>query len=522
MQRLDVAILGGGMAGGLLARQLRRSVPGLRVALFERSTERGYRVGESTVELGSNYLIRRVGLSRYLYEHHLPKNGLRYFFDDEARSLPLEAMSEIGSWSLPFHPAFQVDRARFDADLLAMNAEDGVDVRVGARVRALELGEAGAPHRFEVEEGGRAQRVEAKWLLDASGRASLVARARGLRVREDDHRIGSVWGRFEGVADVDALGDDAFRARVRHTSRGLSTLHFCYPGYWVWFIPLRDGVTSVGVVGEPPCRDPGLRSEPGFRAFLDGHAAIRDLLADARAIDTMSYGQLAFGTSRYLSAADRFGLSGEAAAFADPLYSPGADFIALENDFLCDLVARDLGGEPGAELAPRGELYDAFLRFRFEAAMLLYRGQYGLLGSAELMRLKWDFDLALYYNLWVASYMQDQHLDERWLRRELRQQRFVLQAMRNFAELFRRAERQLREDGTYFRGNRGRFSFGLEHIDFVEEVGLPRTRRQVLERTGEIFNAVHARTADLLGKRDPAPPREPLPLTSFMVDRPLP
>jgi flavin-dependent dehydrogenase len=519
-ERLDVAILGGGMAGALLARQLLRALPGVRLALFERSGEPDYRVGESTVELASNYLIRRLGLSRYMYEHQLPKNGLRYFFDDERRSLPLDEMSEIGSVNLPFHPAFQLDRARFDADLRRMVAEAGGDVRVGAKVSRLELGEAGAPHRFEARDGGAARSVECRWLLDASGRAGLVAKTKGLRVKETVHHLSSVWGRFEGIADIDDLGPEPFRARVRHTSRGLSTVHFCYPGYWIWFIPLRNGVTSVGVVGDPPRDDPGMRTAAGFRAFLDSHAAARELLAPARTIDTQSYGQLAYGTTRFFHA-DRWGMTGEAAAFADPLYSPGADFIALENDFLTDLVVRDLGGEPAASLARRTELYDRFMRFRFEAAMLLYRGQYALLGSAELMRLKWDFDLALYYNLWVSAYMQDQHLDAGWLRRELRQERFVLQAMRNFADLFEKARLHLLAEGAYYRANRGRFSFGLEFIDFVEEVGQARTRRQVLEKTGEVFNSVYLRARELMGKPEHAPPAEPMPLTAFMVDRPL-
>jgi flavin-dependent dehydrogenase len=520
VDRLDVAILGGGMAGGLLARQLLRAVPGIKLALFEKSGERDWRVGESTVELASNYLVRRLALSRYLYEEQLPKNGLRYFFDDESKSTPIHEMSEIGSKNLPFHPAFQIDRARLDADLRTMNAAAGADLRVGAKVSDLQLGEGGAPHRFVSREEGGAREVECRWLLDASGRAGLVAKLKGLRVKEPRHKISAVWGRFEGVADIDDVGPESFRARIRHTSRGLSTVHFCYPGYWIWFIPIKNGVISVGVVGDPPREEPAIRTPAGFRAFLDRHGAARELLRGARHLDTQSYAQLAYGTTRYFHA-DRWGMTGEAAAFADPLYSPGADFIALENDFITDLVVRDLGGESAADVAKRVDLYDRFMRFRYEAAMLLYIDQYSMLGSQELMRLKWDFDLALYYNLWVSAYMQDQHLDVSWLRRELRQERFVLQAMRNFASLFEKARLHLLAEGQYYRKNRGDFSFGLEFIDFVEEVGLPRSRRQVLEKTGEIFNSVYLRTRELLGKPEHAPPAEAMPLSAFMVDQPL-
>lgn len=509
------------MAGGMLARQLLRRLPGIRLAVFEKSGEPDWRVGESTVELASQYMIRRLGLSRYLYEEQLPKNGLRYFFDDATKSTPLVEMSEIGSQSLPFHPSFQIDRARFDADLRRMNREAGADVRVGATVRGLELGEGGAPHRFEVREGGASRSVECRWLLDASGRTSLLARAKGLRVKEPSHRISAVWGRFENVTDLDDYGPESFRARIRHTTRALSTVHLCYAGYWIWFIPIKNGVVSVGVVGDPPRDEPEIRTPDGFRAFLDRHRAARELLADAKQLDTQSYAQLAYGTKRYFHGGERWGTTGEAAVFADPLYSPGADFIALENDFLTDLVARDLGGEPAEAVAERGELYDRFMRFRFETAMLLYRGQYALLGSQELMRIKWDFDIALYYNLWLSAFMQDQHLDARWLRRELRQERFVLQAMRNFAALFEKARRHLVATGAYHRANTGQFSYGLEFIDFVQEIGGPRSRRDVLEKTAEVFNSVYLRTRALLG--EPAAERQPaaMPLTSFMVDRPL-
>ena len=45
--KLGVAILGGGMAGGLLARQLSRALPDLTIGLFERSEEAPYKLGES-------------------------------------------------------------------------------------------------------------------------------------------------------------------------------------------------------------------------------------------------------------------------------------------------------------------------------------------------------------------------------------------------------------------------------------------------------------------------------------------
>ena len=167
--RLDVAILGGGMAGHLLARQLRRTLPELSVGLFDKSTENPHKVGESMVAIATSYFVRRLGLSSYLYDRHYPKNGLRFFFDTPDRDAAIHEMSEIGSESLPFHPAFQIDRARLDADLARMNADDGVEVHRGATIRDIQLGQDGEPHRFVAVESGQENPREARWLVDASG-----------------------------------------------------------------------------------------------------------------------------------------------------------------------------------------------------------------------------------------------------------------------------------------------------------------------------------------------------------------
>ena len=519
MRELDVAIVGGGLAGNLLARQLRRACPELRVGLFEQSTATSYKVGEATVEVAANYLTRKHGLTNYLYEHHLPKNGLRYFFDSPDRASPLERMSELGTVSLPFHPAFQLDRARLEADLLEMNRREGVHVRTGTRVTDIALGSNGEAHRLHVEDASGSSAVAARWLVDAAGRAALLARQRGLRTEQKDHQIGSVWGRFEGVTDIDTLGSEAFRARIRHTSRRLSTIHFWYRGYWVWFIPLRGGLTSVGVTGRNVSERAELRTPEGFRAFLEEHAAIASLLSGAKLVDLGSFARIAYGTRRFFHP-DRWGLTGESATAADPLYSPGSDFIALENDYLTDLISRDAAGESGETLGERFELYDQFMQFRHEAAMLLYAGLYHTLGSYELSCMKWDFDIGCYYNLWVTSYMTDRHLDADHLRSQLRLRPYILQALRNFSDLFRRVADELDANDGYYRENLGRFYHGLTHVDFAEDVGTERSEQDVMETTARIFNLVREQSAGLLGLPD-ARTGEPLPLSAFLGKRPL-
>ncbi|HEB52219.1 MAG TPA: NAD(P)/FAD-dependent oxidoreductase, partial [bacterium] len=245
----DLVILGCGLAGGLLARQLRLQRPDLRVACLERATSTSYKVGEATVELFSNYLVRKLGLTSYLYEHHLPKNGLRFFFDTAGLDAPIERMSEIGSLGLPFHPSFQLDRSTFERELRTGGARLGADVIEGARVTAVELGEPS--HTVHFEEGGRRRTVKATWVVDATGRTSLLAKQLDLRVPQRQHKCLAAWARLGAVADLDGPAiDQAWRDRVHNTSRRLSTVHFMHRGAWVWMIPLKGSITSVGVVGD--------------------------------------------------------------------------------------------------------------------------------------------------------------------------------------------------------------------------------------------------------------------------------
>ena len=514
--KVDVAILGGGLSGNLLARQLRRALPDATLCIVEKATETSYKVGESTVEIASDYLIRRLGLSSYLYDQHLPKNGLRYFTDGAERDLKLTELSEIGSVALPYHPSFQIDRKRFEADLLEMNRADGVDVRVGVEVESVSLDAGG--HRVQLKGPAGATQLEARWVVDAMGRRSMLATQLDLRVPEVDHKVAAAWGRFRGVKDIDSLGDAAWRGRVRETSRMLSTNHFCYRGYWIWFIPLGRGITSVGVVCTNEHWKPALASEEGFESFLREHGAVAELLEGAELIDVAGYRQLAYATKQFFSA-DRWGLVGDSVAFADPFYSPGSDFIAIENDLLTDLIERDLGGESEKALRRRCGRYDAWMQFRWEAAMALYRDLYRLLGSQELLAIRWDLDFCCYYNIWYDMYARDGHLDLDEIADQLDSAEGTLTALRNFAELFRETEEELTRRGHYHRSNRGEFIRGDRYLDFAEEVGTKRRMRDVHRKTSEIFNRTRRMLLELVEEPGcDSAPIEPLPFYRYLEE----
>ncbi|MDH5585844.1 MAG: tryptophan 7-halogenase [Nitrospirota bacterium] len=507
---LDIAILGAGLAGNLLARQLRQTLPHLKVGLFEKSDTTSFKVGESTVEVTGNYLIRRLGLGNYLREHHILKNGLRFFFDQEDRQASLIDMSEIGGIATPIHPSYQLDRSRLETDLQRMNQEDGVELHVGSRVCDIQLSADSTPHQFSVETASKKWNAQCRWLIDASGRSSLLAKQENLRIPEPRHTVAAVWGRFKNVANLDTFGPETFRQRVNGTSRRESTTHFCYPGYWIWFIPISQDIVSVGIVME---RTAGwqevFRKAEGFLDFLKRHHAAWSLLREAELLDLGSFQHLPYGTRQYFSH-NRWGLTGESAVFTDPFYSPGSDFIALENDFLTNFIRHEEEGASTQHLHHLVNLSNAYMQFRYEASMHLYHNLYSLFGSYELLKLKFQLDLPLYYHLWLSEFMQDLHLNEEFLANQVQEQQQVLYSLSTFSQLFQKVERHLQKTKAVYRGNLGNFTDALEGIGWVREIGQPLDSEQSLTRLRGIFHRGYEQANDLLGIRAAEPMRQTL------------
>ena len=88
-------IIGGALSGAATATLLLRQNPGIRVLIVEKSAKLSRRVGEATVEVSAYFMGRILGLTQYLNEHHLVKQGLRFWFaSDKVKNL--EEASELG------------------------------------------------------------------------------------------------------------------------------------------------------------------------------------------------------------------------------------------------------------------------------------------------------------------------------------------------------------------------------------------------------------------------------------------
>jgi flavin-dependent dehydrogenase len=497
----DVVVIGSGIAGGFLSRQLKLCRPDLSILVLEAAeTIEDYKVGESTVEVSSSYMIRRLRLSTYLYQHQLPKNGLRFFFDSPEKDLPLPEMSEIGTDGLPYHPSFQLDRAALERDLVPLNRALGVEVELGAKVVDLTIDPAG-PHSVAWERGGQRHEVQTRWLCDASGRRHVLQRKLGHKVTKEGRlNTGAAWGRYRNIAGLDAVDDPAWKARVRYTSRHLSTNHFMYDGYWIWFIPLAQDVMSVGVVYDKDRCPDGPRRRDEMEAFLDRHRAPRDLMKGAVFEDFRSYVHLPFHSDTYFST-DRWALTGEAGAFTDPFYSPGSDFIAVANDMITAIITADHedhrkpGDAPSSKLVELVDLANEFYRLKYETQLAVYTNQYPIFGSYELMRLKFLLDFHTYYNLVYWPFIAGKHTDPEWMKEHNAFGELAVQSVKAFGDHFARLADELRARGEYHARNRGAYvdqRRTVRHLDSRIGPTLDRefTDAQNHRAFGEVFAAV--------------------------------
>src|SRR5262245_64447432 len=113
----DVVIVGGALSGAASAVRLLNAKPDLKVLIVEKSTVFNRRVGEATVEISGYFLGHVLGLTQHLNESHLVKQGMRFWFFN-GRTQCLADCSEVGNRYLARVPAYQLDRAVLDDEVL--------------------------------------------------------------------------------------------------------------------------------------------------------------------------------------------------------------------------------------------------------------------------------------------------------------------------------------------------------------------------------------------------------------------
>lgn len=304
----DVLIIGGGPAGSTAAILLAQR--GYDVVLLEKAHHPRFHIGESL--LPSNLpLLERLGVAAQIRGIGMEKWGAEFTSPWDGRHRIYEFAD---AWDKSLALAYQVRRSEFDEILIRRAAQVGACVIEGCRARAIAFtkdGGAGRSARVEASHGtGRTETFTARYLIDASGRDTLLGQMLGAKRRNKKHNSAAMYAHFTG-------------ARREPGRRAGNIGIYWFDHGWFWFIPLADGNTSVGAVVWPSY----MRTRKGsVREFFLSTLALcpplserlreAELSTDVEATGNYSYGCDHTHGANYL-------LVGDAYAFVDPVFSSG-------------------------------------------------------------------------------------------------------------------------------------------------------------------------------------------------------
>ncbi|MGW0039542.1 tryptophan 7-halogenase [Gordonia sp. NPDC003376] len=315
VEEVDVVVVGGGPGGSTTATLLAKS--GRRVIQLEKESFPRYQIGESLLPstihgvcklLGCHEKVRDAGFM------HKRGGSFRWGTNPVPWNFLFAISPEFageGSY------AYQVERMKFDKILLDNAAENGVDVRQECRVNGVETDDSGRVVGVRYVDADRTEhRIRASYVVDASGNSTRLTRHAGAeRVYSDFFQNVAVFGYFEGGKRFPAPDSG-------------NILCAAFDEGWIWYIPLSDTLTSVGVViAKDKAKDVINAQEETLLQYIDRCAIVRDMLTDATRVTEGTYGEIRLRKD-YSYANTRFWgngmvLVGDAACFIDPVFSTG-------------------------------------------------------------------------------------------------------------------------------------------------------------------------------------------------------
>jgi flavin-dependent dehydrogenase len=314
----DVVIVGGGPAGSTVGTLLRKYNPNLSVLILEKEHFPRPHIGESQLPAIS-FVLDEMGVWDKVEAAGFPiKLGASFTWgkDDE-------------SWDLDFYPAehfkheprpakyqgqrqytaFQVDRPRYD-EILLRNAESmGVSVREGTLVREV-LREGDRITGLRLDDGDV---VTGRHYVDATGAVGLIRRAMGVESdAPKELRNIAIWDYWENAEWAIEIGVGGTRIQVRSLPYG-----------WIWFIPIGETRTSIGLVCPSEYyKQSGLTPAELYDKAVRTHPQLTELLAKATPSGNVETTKDWSHLAQRLVGENWF-LVGEAAGFADPILSAG-------------------------------------------------------------------------------------------------------------------------------------------------------------------------------------------------------
>ena len=340
--RCDVAIVGSGFAGSLMARLL--AVLGYEVVLLERGTHPRFAIGESSTPLANlslERLGRRYGLADCYrlaahgrWREHFPelrcglKRGFTFY-----RHHPFEALANRGLDSERLLVAASPNddvadthwvRADIDHHFVRQALAAGVDYRDRTELTGAAFAPSGV--RLTGQRNGAAFDLDADFVIDASGPGGFLARQLSIPsgLERTETRSALVFSHF---ADPRMMPELVPGLPEGPYPDDWAAVHHLIDEGWMYSLRFDDGVTSAGFALTPrglaglnvpqPIDAAAL-----WRVLLERYPTIAGAFAEARPLMPVAFhARIQHRLTR--AAGERWALLPHAYAFVDPLFSTG-------------------------------------------------------------------------------------------------------------------------------------------------------------------------------------------------------
>lgn len=351
-QSYDVVVIGGGPAGACAATVLADA--GRSVLVCERERFPRFHVGESLLPYSAPQL-RRLGVWQQLLDRGFQRKfGGHFMFEPGFGCSRIDFSTSLDP---DLNMAFQVRRAEFDDILLRNAAAHGAEVIEAVSVDSV-IFEPGRVDEDRVVKGravkgrgvkdravgvrlahqdGETREIQARVVLDGSGRGTVLARQLGLVERDPVFRQASLYTHVRG-------------ARLGLGPEGGDILIVGGPFGWFWLIPLDANTASVGAVfpGQVLAQvrqstngDPQRGLEHLFEQLVAASPIVHERLAGSeRILPVVATADFSYRCRKL--AGDGWMLVGDAAGFVDPVFSSGVMLALATGERAADLTLRGL------------------------------------------------------------------------------------------------------------------------------------------------------------------------------------
>jgi flavin-dependent dehydrogenase len=339
---IDVLVIGGGPAGTTAATLLARK--GWKVTLLEKSAHPRFHIGESLLPMNLP-ILERLGVLDEVRQIGVFKPGADFPLQGDVEKTNVFHFSR--AIAPKFEHAYQVKREEFDQLLFRHALANGVDARERVAVERVAFGDDGRPSVVHARAADGAELAFApRYVIDASGRDTFLGSKLKLKEKNDLHQSAAIFSHFTGVTRRD--GADAGNITVERFAHG-----------WVWLIPLRDDVMSVGAV----CWPEYIRQRKGDNATflmqtLRGIQSVERRMRHAERVAPVHVtGNYSYTCKRMTGPG--WVMVGDAFAFVDPVFSSGVYLGMNSAEQAADVVdgaLRDPTREPALQQAMENRL----------------------------------------------------------------------------------------------------------------------------------------------------------------------